>query len=149
MVGPGSTGSAWFSRPQATNETMNHPSETNEPEENSKSPGKQSNSPSPSRSRSAGACRRREVGHGRWDVPSPRRRRRPLVCYPSLRCRWPSDSCPSQYQPNQDALRGGRGGGHGPSCCGAGGEQEAGARRPAALAPWRPVAGVQVSARSA
>jgi hypothetical protein len=52
-------------------------------------------------------------------------------------------------------LRGGCGGGHGPSCCGAGGEQEAGAWRPAAgclapgsLAPWRLAAGVQVSARS-
>jgi len=46
------------------------------------------------------------------------------------------------------ALRGGRGGGHGPSCCGAGGEQEAGARQPVAgglapgsLAPWRLAAG--------
>jgi len=52
-------------------------------------------------------------------------------------------------------LRGGRGGGHGPSCCGAGGEKDAGARQPVAgglapgsLAPWRLAAGVQVSARS-
>jgi len=45
------------------------------------------------------------------------------------------------------ALRGGRGGGHGPSCCGAR-QPVAGGLAPGSLAPWRLAAGVQVSARS-